>query len=288
MDIDQRIQFMIKLQKAIRSISWPNNSQEPDYVAMLASLLPGIITVILKQIFPYRSITAGDAFIHQKPLAHFVNRFGMRDPELGDLLIVCREKRFSGYVYNSMLLQAKLTKNPLNTSCPNDHQFLLYSEWPEFEYRRAGYLNKKRRSVIPKTISQGAQYLLIDQSNIIDFFTATVNRPLNGSRTFAGTLAAILSFEVGKTFKVTNPRDDWSQMIVDLLHLSATSMFNRRRSGYVGKKRLNCDEMFNLLLNSGEMEEGLISEQIINDENEGSSMGGMRIICVDLGISQDE
>lgn len=42
------------------------------------------------------------------------------------------------------------------------HQLELYKNWPEFTYHRAGYLNEKKRNVLPKTINDGAQYLLHD------------------------------------------------------------------------------------------------------------------------------
>lgn len=44
------------------------------------------------------------------------------------------------------------------------HQLLLYTKWPKFEYARAGALNGRIRSIQPKSITPGAQYLLIDDS----------------------------------------------------------------------------------------------------------------------------
>lgn len=285
MNIRERHWLARRLQNFIYNIQWPVNALEPDYVAKLVDVLPRFIANTLSGLLPGRQISAGGAFIHQKPLAHFIGKTGYKDPELGDLLVVCREKRFSGYVYNAMLLQAKRSKNPFNETVPNDHQYLLYSEWPEFEYRRAGILNGKTRSILPKTITQGAQYLLIDDIRPGYLYTATVDRPMNGSKWFARTLATILSFDGGRTFQVSNPRDDWSQVILDLLCLSASAVFNRRNSGYVGAHRWNGDAAFDYILNSDVYENDKNGYQQSVDVAADEALSGMSVICVDLGSS---
>jgi len=252
-------------------------------VAKLVEVLPSYIANALAQVLPKRKVSAGGAFIHQKPLAHFVDKPSKHDPELGDLLIVCREKRSSGLVYNSMLLQAKISANPFCERIPKDHQYILYSEWPEFEYKRAGSLNGKKRSILPKTITQGAQYLLIKKNNPRELFTATVDRPLNGSRLLAVTLSSILSYDDGHTFQITRPRDDWSQMILDLLRLSASSLFNRRRGGYRDARRWSGDKAFNFLLSSGAQDLDLSQHNMKGDD-----AGGISIVCVDLGDASAE
>ena len=94
---------------ALQTISWPSTYQEPDYVAKLVTTLPSALKVSLQTLLPARTINVGGAFIHQKPLARFINppKPKLKNPELGDLLIVCREQRASGMVYNALLLQAK-------------------------------------------------------------------------------------------------------------------------------------------------------------------------------------
>ena len=287
MNILQRHHLAYKLQSAILGVNWPVNAQEPDYVATLVSTLPGLIRNALTHYLPGRAIASGSAFIHQKPLAHFLNRPGMSDPELGDLLIVCREKRFSGVVYNSMLLQAKFTNAPLHTSIPNDHQYVLYSEWPEFEYKRAGVLNGKRRSILPKVITQGAQYLLIVGPEPLRLFTATVDRPLYSSKLFARTLAAILSFDAGRTFQASNPHDDWSQMVLDLLRLTASSVYTRRNSGCVKAKRWNGAAAFEYILSLGMQEEEKKEAQQVHGDYDAESISGISVVCVDLGEMQE-
>lgn len=284
MMICDRCYIVHRLQDQLDSILWPVNGQEPDYVAKLVDTLPGVISNVFSLCLPDRKIKVGSAFIHQKPLAHFKHKPGLKDPELGDLLIVCREKRSFGPVYNAMLLQAKCTKDYHRTNIPNDHQFVLYTEWPEYEYKRAGYLNGKTRSILPKTNTQGAQYLLIDQSCSVRLFTATVDRPLSASKTFARTLAAMMSFDAGRTFQAYNPCDDWSQMILDLLRLSASSVFNRLLSGYVGARRWNGNSAFDYILNLKEKEN---ADKDVNVLTEGEYTG-MSVICIDLGSSREE
>lgn len=285
MDIHDRLNLSHDLYKALSGIKYPSNAQEPDYIAQLVKDLPGIIKASLSALFPARQISVGGAFIHQKPIVHFINRAGFKDPELGDLLLVCREKRSMGDVYNAMLLQAKVTDSPMCAHIPIDHQFILYSEWPEFQYKRAGSLNGKTRSILPKTITQGAQYLLIDRISPNDMLTASVNNPLNGSRVFAFTIASILSFEEGRTFQFNNPRDDWSQMILDLLRTSAASTFNRRRSGHIAAKRWSGDLAFSFILNPEEPDnEALDLLKFHDDENE-EAISGISVICIDLGTS---
>lgn len=180
-----------------------------------------------------------------------------------------------------MLLQAKRTKTPLSQHIPNDHQFVLYSEWPEFEYKRAGCLNGKKRSILPKTITQGAQYLLIDESNYIELFTATVNIPLNSFKLFSRTLAAFLSFDAGRTFDVDYHRDDWSQMILDLLNIVASSRFTHRNGGFVKFPRWNGDTAFDYIMNNEGQNNAENAVHIQNSADDGH-LTGIGVICVDI------
>lgn len=272
MNINQKRDLACLIWRSIHGVQWPANAQESDYVAKLVTELPGGIKNALNAVMPGCQVKSGSAFIHQKPLAHFVNKTGYKDPELGDLLIVCRDRRTSGVVYNAMLFQAKVANDLLCDSIPNDHQFILYSEWPEFEYKRAGVLNGKRRNVLPKSVTQGAKYLLIDKKSPNTMLTATTDIPLNGSRCFSTTLASILSFDDGRSFQFAFPRDAWSQVIIDLLILSASSMFNRRRSGFSAKQRWNGDKAFDYLLSL---------------DGEGVDSNGMGVICIDLDLSEN-
>ena len=63
----------------------------------------------------------------------------------------------------------------------------------------------------------------------------------------------MMSFDTGRTFDVTFQRDDWLQMIFDLLNLSAISIFNRRRVGYVRAPRWSGTDVFDLLIKQDEL-----------------------------------
>ena len=125
MDVNQKRHLYLGLENWIYSLNLPKSYQEPDYIAKLVTELPSIIKEILKDFG--LNVQVGGGFIHQKPLAHFTKLTGYKDPELGDLLIVCREKRSFGYVYNSILFQAKMIKDNHIIHIPRDHQFILYS-----------------------------------------------------------------------------------------------------------------------------------------------------------------
>ena len=281
MDIRARLRLAADIDLAMREISWPSTYHEPDYVAKLVTTLPGAIQTSLTALLPKRQIIVGGAFIHQKPLARFINppKPGLRNPELGDLLIVCRERRASGYVYNAQLLQAKCVDDVLRATVPMDHQFILYAYWPAFEYVRAGVLNGTVRSVSPKTITQGAQYLLINKKYPIEMLTATVDNPLEGTTYFPCAMASVIAFDRGRTFQSGYPRDMWSNMIWDLLKISANAVFNRRNAGYNNADRWTGDSSFDFLLGEG-MAGGI---PVVDSKDDNGDFSGVSVICIDMG-----
>lgn len=285
MNIKDRIDLSLDIFRGMNNITWPSTYQEPDYVAKLVTTLPNVISHSLRTLMPGRTISVGGAFVHQKPLANFVKDPKKKSPELGDLLVVCREKRACGYVCNALLLQAKCVDDVMKAYVPKDHQFILYSEWPLFEYKRAGNLNGVRRGVGPKTITQGAQYLLIDKSDPAKMFTATVNNPLEGTTHLAFALASVIAFDRGRTFRCNHPRDGWSRMICDLLTLTANSAFNRRKAGYIDKSRSAGDRVFNLFMNRNN---NYYNVPVIENEDDNGDYSGVSVLCVDLGDAEEQ
>ena len=282
MNIRERELLAVDIAKSIHGITWPSTYQEPDYVAKLVITLPGEIKKSLISLLPSRKIEVGGAFIHQKPLARFIQPpyRGMKNPELGDLLIVCCEQRSMGKVYNALLLQAKCTTNILRTTIPNDHQFILYKKWPAFEYVKAGHLNGLRRSVCPKTITQGAQYLLIDKNHPSEMFTATVDIPLQGTTCLPCALASVIAFDRGRTIK-KNTFDNWSNVIWDLLNISSSAVFNRRKADFNSEPRWSGDSAFHFLLSQSANNDIPVLD---GRDDDGKTMG-FGVICVDLGLS---
>lgn len=145
---------------------------------------------------------------------------------------------------NSLLLQAKISdKSCLKIHKSEMHQLELYKNWPEFTYHRAGNLNGKKRNVLPKTINDGAQYLLIDDNPFTNGFyggkgmfpmgCAVPDDILYVNDSLSTELIDLLKFKSGRTFD-SNPystEDGWSQMIWDLLRIAACKTSKRTNAG---------------------------------------------------------
>lgn len=261
--------------------------QEPDYIASLVTKLPNDLIQILNSYIPNRQFNVGGCFIHQKPIVRFTSPqyAHHRMPELGDLLIVYKETKNNEDRYNALLLQAKKSDNVNNTPIyPNDqHQYILYTKWPKFEYHRAGRLNGISRSISPKSITPGAQYLLIDEHHNADhwhypvtFWCAKADNPLEASNSLATAILQLIDFQTGRTFVAKGLNiDQWSRMIWDLLDISVQSVFNRRRHGFYNHPR-----------SSGDIISFLTTPN--NEDNLGGVEGqGISIICIE-GICREE
>lgn len=268
-----------EIHKAIEdSISGLSRFEEPDYIAALVSNLPLKLKDVLNKAVPYINFKLGGCFIHQKPLAKFCDStlFGTKSPEIGDLLIIYKEIGDRDTLYNALLLQAKKSTDIFSTPIPSNdaHQLLLYTKWPKFEYQRAGHLNGKVRSITPKTITTGAQYLLIDKSHCstksymaTTFCCAMPDNNLVASNSLACEIIRLIEFQTGKPFVCKySHKDHWSQMIWDLLDISASSCFNRRRAGYYGADRYAGDPI-RMFLDS--------SDDIFSDGQ------GVSVLCIE-------
>lgn len=258
MDLITKHYLYLEIHYAIEySINIARNKQEPDYIAALVTNLPTRLSSILHHHIPGTQFRVGGCFIHQKPLARFCNAnpANIKAPEIGDLLVVYKETTTLGNIYyNALILQAKKVCDIYNSpvSHSDTHQLRLYTEWPKFKYERAGILNGQVRSVNPKTITPGAQYLLINKSNRnspCTLWCAKPDKVLVASNSLAHQLIDFIEFQTGKPF-VSKSRniDHWSKMIWDLLDISATAVFNRRNSGFNNYPRTAGDTL-NILAN---------------------------------------
>lgn len=277
-----------KIDDAIKnSIEGLVSKHEPDYIAALMKKMPNSLSDILKSEVPSVKFNIGGYFIHQKPLAKFCNsRESKKSAEIGDLLIVYKEIRENVDVCNALLLQAKKTTDIYRTTVhSNDqHQLLLYTKWPRFKYARAGKLNGKIRSVTPKTITPGAQYLLIGESPYYDsplLGCAMPDKTLDASKSFASELIDLMRFRTGRPF-ASKPikTDHWSRMIWDLLEISATSVFNLRTSGFKNERRAS-DDIISMLSTY---------KEITNNQNAYGpilSEDGISILCIEAYVTND-
>ena len=252
MDLITKHNLYIDIHRAIEaSIGGLTSTQEPDYIAALTTKLPQALHEILNRNIPTMQFKVGGCFIHQKPLAKFCASIlkDKKSPEIGDLLIVYKESLTnSKSLYNALLLQAKKTDDIYYTPIhSNDrHQLLLYTKWPIFRYQRAGVLNGLIRNINPKTITPGAQYLLIDDHGSTlsplgpcTFWCAKANNILSASNPLAFQIVDFINFQTGRPFASSLiEMDHWSKMIWDLITISANSCFNRRNAGYENQQRL--------------------------------------------------
>lgn len=218
-----------------------NNPQEPDFVASLTLKFTPDLFNILKVVFPKSKFAVTGVFCHQKPLADI----GLpKDPEIGDILFIYVYTDKSGSKkFNSLLLQAKISTKPIVTVSNADaHQLKLYSEWPEFKYKRAGNLNGVKRDILPKTINDGAQYLLIDNhpfyglSGMPGTFPmgcATPAKTLSINNDLTSEIIDFLKFKSGRAFE-SDPsvsKDDWTKMIWDFLDITKAKASKRKNAG---------------------------------------------------------
>lgn len=282
----EKIKLYNEIEQAIHtSVPKSKPPHEPDYIALLvldfARELGRILTKFHRGYF-----RVGSCFIHQKPLAKFCDRtIASKSPEIGDLLIVYKEIHPDEVLYNALLLQAKKTDDIYRTHVPesDEHQLILYTQWPRFTYDRAGHLNGQPRNIIPKTITSGAQYLLIDEHESYhlccpapSFWCAMPQEYLVASNSLAMQIVKFLEFQVGRPFVGGSRRDQWSQMIWDLLRISAASRFNRRRSGNINQPR-SSDEIFDIL-----------SENYHQQEMPNGREKGITVLCIQRKVGQEE
>lgn len=226
------------------TVKWIHNKcspQEPDYIAALSTKFIKDFFNILVAVFLDYDFSVSGVYCHQKPIVDI----GLdKKPELGDVLFVYVYRRGDGEkILNSLLLQAKISERPsLRVHKNEKHQLELYRRWPEFKYCRADFLNGVKRNVLPKTINDGAQYLLIDsnpltngicfEEGMFPLGCAVPNDNLYINDSLSKELVNLLKFKSGRTFDC-NPymtKDEWSKMIWDLLRIAACKYSKRKNA----------------------------------------------------------
>ncbi len=222
---------------------------EPDFVGGLVLESCPRIHASLKPIFSRYNIQSSmlAVYCHQTPKVTYSGMAGT-SCELGDLLFVHVHKYSTGHVRrNALLYQAKVSSSrPCRVPKGDFDQLKLYSEWPEFEYRSSP-LTGKRRSITPKMIHAGAQYMLIDgrmpnhpHSGLLGLpGTYPIGSCMPGSSLYDHNDLAVELFELlighsGRPFADyahSSRGSDWSRVVWDLLDVGVRKAFNRKRSG---------------------------------------------------------
>lgn len=262
--------------------------QEPDYVAALSTKFVKDFFNILVAIFPNYDFSVLGVYCHQKPIVDIKLN---KKPELGDLLFVYVDRKRNGKVImNSLLLQAKISSRPwLQIHQSEMHQLELYKNWPQFTYYRAGVLNGKKRNILPKTINDGAQYLLIDDNPLTNGFyfgkgmfpmgCAIPDDTLYLNDSLSNELIDLLKFKSGRTFDNDpySTEDGWSKMIWDLLQIAAFKYSKRKNAHLDSFSRINecshfsTEDMGDMTL-LDEALDNYINIEGLSDENSGVSV----------------
>lgn len=245
------------LMKAVNSRSSVviSSMQEPDYVAAITVDFSPLLATILNNTFPQYQFDVSSVFCHQKPKVNInyqpPNPNYPKNPELGDLLFVYFEEQNNGALLcNSLLLQAKIEHSYPTYVAPNDlHQLTLYTEWPIFSYFN-GQLSGQNRDIQPKCLTDGAQYMLIDDNaynmRIPGRFgksflhCAVPSKVLFRDKSLSGELTDFFKFKAGRMFD-ENPfttNDDWTKMIWDLLCFGICK-FKRKNTNFNNQPRGN-------------------------------------------------
>ena len=193
---------------------------------------------------------------------------------------------------NSLLLQAKITNTLEKEISSNEyHQLKLYTEWPEFTYHRAGCLNGIRRNIFPKTITDGAQYLLIDDNPYTNGMDGDIEKfpmgcAIPGSilmcnDSFSNEIINFLKFKSGRICDVDyhNTKDEWSKMIWDLLRISCGQFSKRKNAGLYRFPRKNeCKRFYTKHME----EESIIYDLLQEGENiDSDGETGVSVIIIE-------
>ncbi len=224
--------------------------QEPDFVAGLVLESCPLIHAALSRIFATHGIQSSllSVYCHQTPKVKYSDIRGS-SCELGDLLIAHVHTSTTGYVRrNAILYQAKVSSSqPYRLPRNETDQLQLYMEWPDFEYHQSPPLTGIKRSVNPKTIHSGAQYMLIDDRPPTHPGSGLLGIPgtypigscmpgeiLHDHNDLANELLQVLLVRSGRPFAdraSARNTTDWSALVWDLIESAIGKSFNRKRSG---------------------------------------------------------
>ncbi len=272
--------------------------EEPDYVAALTVQFTHELYQILSGVFLNKRFSVTGVYCHQKPYVDINLR---KCPELADILLVyvdtdCR----GGKIYNSLLLQAKISQNQeMKVSSSDLHQLELYKKWPKFKYHRARKLNGETRNILPKTITTGAQYLLINNNpatnglngnkKCVPMRCSLPDNILYADKSFSDEIIDFLTFRTGRPFDDFGVElDDWSKMIWDLLRIAKGICSKRKNLGIPSFPRENEFVSYGPRL-STLLRDNFISNQICSDDGDSSfdDERGVSVILIE-GSSEEE
>jgi hypothetical protein len=224
--------------------------QEPDFIAgIVVESSPLIYSVLNSLLSRHKvSVSMTSVFCHQTPQVSF----GLNPPaicELGDILFAYVHTPRVGTVRrNAILFQAKASaQQPYRIHSGDKNQLRLYMDWPDFIYTRSTTLTGQKRFITPKTPHSGAQYLLIDDRPPQEPMSGLLGLPgtypigccmpdesLRDHNHLASELFNLFIFKTGRPFEekaTAAKKQDWSQVVWDILESGVKRSFNRKNSG---------------------------------------------------------
>ena len=268
--------------------------QEPDYTAGLAMGLPKLLNT--DKSTTCCGLRFGGCFIHQKP---YVTYMGTTKPvirELGDLLVLCRERHEKEERFNATLLQLKMAKDRCKKV--ESGQLKIYTEWPAFSFGRK-YVSTSLYDVYPKTVTQGALYSFVhkpDKTSPLRFTVASPDEMLlrNGIDRTDGMqlqefLADFVIWQSGRAIsrQQEHGKDPWSHLIWDIVEQLRDSTFKRKRISNNGNARFDreCGTFFDFLLSERQIDEPIQDVETAKPlTDDWSGVWGMLFIDKDLKV----
>ena len=288
-----RVKNLIKryLPNCMRNFS-QRTFQEPDYTAGLAIGLPMLLNT--DKIATCCGLRFGGCFIHQKPYVTYMGTTKPVTRELGDLLVLCRERHEKEERFNAALLQLKMVKDRCKQV--ESGQLKIYTEWPAFSIGRQ-YVPKSPYNVYPKTVTQGALYSFVhkpDKASPLRFTVASPDELLmrNGIGRTDGMqlqefLADFVIWQSGRAISSWHEhrKDPWSYLIWDIVEQLRGVKFKRERISNNGNARFDRENgtFFDFLLSEKQIDESIQDEATAKPLNDDwSGVWGMLFIDKDL------
>lgn len=262
--------------------------QEPDYTAALAIGLAKLLDEDSKT--KKLGLRFGGCYIHQKPYVTYDDNPYAKTCELGDLLVLCREKRNGKELINATIFQLKMGENKGDV---DEKQLRLYSEWPQFWFGRSEQSDGKRvYNVYPKLEMQGALYSFAYRPESSDAeeclrFTVAMPRQCSVSKYVDGRDGVLLQdfladFIIGLTGRSISSEkgkdedgDDWSVLIRETVEQIKGKII--RRNGLLTDPAQSRTQG-NLFLNL--IGSGSLAKEAAMSEKKDFLIGGMGVLVI--------
>ncbi len=202
---------------------------EPCYTSAIVSIFPSLINSSM-----FRDVIFGGCFIHQRPI---VKAQGYpHGCELGDLLVLCRDKSQGNERFNAALFQLKRDDrhSPAKNVVLSPIQYDLYTKWPLFSF---GYTFDKNNcyNIRPRMVSPGAQYMIIEDAPYYRpvMFSTSVPRNdiyFDDEASFGLYLWNFIHWDTGRPISIEAEKDEdeWSRLVWNLINHTRSVVYNQR------------------------------------------------------------